>query len=115
MRRMLDPKTLGGGGGAGKIYLHSITLATSECSLFINIYSTSNTKLTYKAFEQLVLHYGKINCNGFYKTSSMYGIPNHVEYNSNGVELLFFIPQYKTQQSYGISSPSFDDTVAEII
>ena len=109
-------KELGGGGGGGKIYLHSISIAASEYQLFINIYSTSNTKLTYKAFEQLVLHYGKINCNGFYKTSSMYGIPNHVEYNSNVVEVLYFIPQYKTQQSSNISSySSFDDTVAEIL
>ena len=108
-------KELGSGEGS-KIYLHSISIAASEYQLFINIYSTSNTKLTYKAFEQLVLHYGKINCNGFYKTSSMYGIANHVEYNSNVVELLYFIPQYKTQQSSDISSnSSFDDTVAEIL
>ena len=105
-----------GGGGASKIYLHSISIVASEYQLFINIYSTSNTKLTYKAFEQLVLHYGRINCNGFYKTSSLYGIPNHVEYNSNVVEVLYFIPQYKTQQSSDISSySSFNDTVAEIL
>lgn len=110
-----------GGGGAGKTYLHSISIASSDSStdyyLFINIYSTSNTKLTFKDFEQLVQHYGPVICTGFYKTPTVTGIPNYVEYNPNyvGVKVYYFNLQSKVQSTSGISSPSFNDKVAEVI
>ena len=106
-------------GGGGKIYLHSITISSSEYNIYINIYSTSNKQLTIKTFEQLMLHYGKVICNGFYTASTMYGIPNYVEYNQsyNGVKLYYFDTLSKTQSVVGISSGSvsFNDSVAEVI
>ena len=109
-------KELGGGGG-GKIYLHSITLVSSEYSLCINIYSTSNTKLTFEAFEQLVRHYGNITCNGFYKMSTTSGIAINVAFNTaiDRVIVLYFDLQNKTQDYSVIKSSSFEDDVAEIL
>ena len=108
----------GGGGEGGKIYLHSIYISSSEYYIYINIYSTSNKQLTIKTFEQLILHYGKVICTGFYTASTTYGIPTFVQYNQayNGVKLYYFDTLSKTQSAVGISSGSvnFNDSVAEI-
>ena len=68
MRRMLDPKEAGGGGG--KTYIHSISIASSSYQIYINIYSNSNTQLTFSTFKELMSHYGNVICTGFYTTST---------------------------------------------
>ena len=106
-----------GGGGAGKTYLHSIYLYSNEIDIYINIYSNSNTTLTLSTFEELVRHYGKVICTGFYNTSTTYGIANYIAYNQyyQGIKLYYFDIQDKMQKEVGTSSVQFKDTAAEVV
>ena len=106
------------GGVGGKIYLHSISINSSELYIYINIYSNSNTQLTYRTFENLVSHYGKVICTGFYKTPTMYGIPNYIEYDLlyGGLKLYYFDTTDKRQKNTAsISRGSLQDSVVEIL
>ena len=110
------------GGGGGKIYFHSITISLTKDSskyyyLYINIYSTSNTKLTFDDFKQLLIHYGTVICTGIYRTPEMYGIPGSVVYYpaSNTIRLFYLNPQSKAMESSNLFSPSFTDDVSEML
>lgn len=104
MRRMLDPKTLGEGGG-GKTYFHSISILRSEYHIYINIYSNSNKQLTILTLNELLSHCGNVICTGYYKTSTEYGIPNYVAFDPsyNFIKLYYFDPQSKYIKSEGLN------------
>ena len=107
-----------GGGGAGKTYLHSITIVSNAFFIGINIYSNSNTKLTLSTFENLLSHYGYIICTGYYKTSTTYGMPRFIGYDTSyhGLTLYYFDTQDKSQKDTRVQSNSaLNDTVSEIV
>ena len=115
MRRMLDPKEAGGG---GKTYIHSISIASNSYYIYINIYSNSNTQLTFSTFKELVSHYGHLICTGFYKTSTTYGISTIVKYDKSNKlnRLYYFDTKDKYEKNTIISSDSsFIDIVSEIV
>ena len=116
MRRMLDPKEVGGGGD--KPYIHSISISSSSYHIYINIYSNSNTQLTFSTFKELMSHYGNVICTGFYKTSTSYGIPTYVRYDKSNKlnRLYYFDTQDKFERNIIIGSDSsFSDIVSEIV
>lgn len=107
-----------GGGGGGKTYFHSIRIASSDYYLYINIYSNSNTQLTILTLNELLSHCGNVICTGYYKTSTTYGIPNYVAFDSsyNFIKLYYFDPQDKVQRNTGLNkNVSFYDSVSEIV
>ena len=115
MRRMLDPKAVGGG---GKTYIHSISIPSSSYYIYFNIYSNSNTTLTLSTFEKLVSHYGDVICTGIYKTSTTYGISTIVKYDKSNKlnRLYYFDANDKYEKNTIISSDSsFSDRVSEIV
>ena len=113
MRRMLDPKEAG---GSGKTYIHSISISSNSYYIYINIYSNSNTQLTFSTFKELLSHYGNVICTGFY-TSTTYGIATSVKYDkSNKLNRLYY---FDTQDKYEkntiiYSDASFRDIVSEM-
>ena len=115
MRRMLDPKEAGGG---GKLYNHSISISSNSYHIYINIYSNSNTQLTFNTFKELMSQYGSVICTGFYKTSKTYGISTIVRYDKSDKlnNLYYFDPQAGYEKSIIITSDSsFSDRVSEIV
>ena len=115
MRRMLDPKE---GGGGSKTYRHSVCIASNSYYIYINIYSNSNTQLTFSTFKELLSHYGSVICTGFYKTSTTYGISTSVRYDKSNKRnrLYYFDTQDKFEKNTIISSDSsFRDSVSEIV
>ena len=114
MRRMLDPKEAG---GSDKTYIHSVSIASNSYYIYINIYSNSNTQLTFSTFKALLSHYGMVICTGFYKTSTAYGIATNVRYDKSNKlnRLYYFDTQDKFEKNTIISSDSsFIDSVSEI-
>ena len=105
-------------GGGGKIYLHSISIASSEYYIYINIYSNSNTELTIRTLAELIRNYGNVICTGSYTTSTNYGIPIFVRFDPSYdfIKLYYFDLQNKAQKNTGLNvNVSFSDNVSEIV
>ena len=80
MRRMLDPTTLGGGGG-DNLYLHCITLYdfTPDVVIAINFYSKNNENVnTIESLEKYLLGAEGVVCNGYRKIGDHYAIVNRI-------------------------------------
>ena len=103
--------------GGGKIYLHSISIASSAYYIYINIYSNSNTELTIRTLAELIRNYGNVICTGSYTTSTNYGIPIFVRFDPSYdfIKLYYFDLQNKVQKNTGLNvNVSFSDNVSEI-
>ena len=65
MRRMLDPKTIGGGGEDKKLYCHFIEISTRDREqIYFNYISTDETKATEETIVS-VLKDKKLICTGY--------------------------------------------------
>lgn len=89
MRRMLDPKTIGGGGGGAKIYCHCIELRNRNGDNYIsfNFFSESKDKFTLNSLKDKLTGKKKIACSGYVvkaiETTSSNLIPNCLTTNSS--------------------------------
>ena len=87
MRRMLDPKTLGGGGGE-KIFMHNIILNDYRENNYISlsIYNNSNTPFTINSLTSKCKGH-KIPCSGsfIYIDQKVEYIANYLYVNSNNL------------------------------
>ena len=87
MRRMLDPKTIGGGGGE-KIFMHNIILKDHRENNFIglSIYNNSDTPFTISSLTAKFTGYN-IPCSGsfIYTDKKVTYIANYLYVNSNNL------------------------------
>lgn len=60
MRRMLDPKEVGG----GNQYIHSVKIAYGSTQFYFNMYNSIDTPLTLDTLKTALLN-KKITCNGY--------------------------------------------------
>ena len=71
MRRMLDPKELGGGGGGAKIYRHSIRISRNDenekVRAYFTYYTTSQTEFTLSTLKNIVPNSKTYECTGYYE------------------------------------------------
>ena len=74
MRRMLDPKTIGGGETANKLYQHTINCwASSYDSVYLTIYNTSIEKIDSEAkIKTAIKSIGKVIATGYIQNGSVF-------------------------------------------
>ena len=74
MRRMLDPKTIGEGGGGTKIYRHCISIAQNTANdkleAYLTYYTTSQTKFDVFALKNVCPNGKTYECSGYYEGKS---------------------------------------------
>ena len=74
MRRMLDPKTLGGGGGGAKLYRHCISIsqntANDKLKAYLTYYTTSQTKFDVLTLRNICPNGTTYECSGYYEGQS---------------------------------------------
>ena len=114
MRRMLDPTTLGGGGGS-TLYRHFITLNDNSKSYIFtfNYYNHSDSAITYSQLVQMLSNNG-ISGSGYYKTggplSRLYEIINEGELLiAQGITADF------QQTRLNIGQPNITDKISQVI
>ena len=91
MRRMLDPKELGGGGGGGNLYLHCITLneVNPDARIAVNFYSKNNEKInTIESLNKYLVGAHGVVCNGYKKVGDHYAIVNRIDTSPSGESLI---------------------------
>lgn len=74
MRRMLDPKTIGGGGGGAKIYRHCISISENttndRLNAYLTYYTTSQKKFTAVTLRNICPNGKTYECSGYYEGQS---------------------------------------------
>ena len=74
MRRMLDPKTIGGGGNTAKLYKHTIHFWSSTYgTVYLTIYNTSNEQIDSESkLKPAMINFGDALASGYIKNGNVY-------------------------------------------
>ena len=92
MRRMLDPKTLGGGGGT-KIYRHCISFSQNtekdRLKAYLTYYTTSQTKFDIFTLRDILPNGKTYECSGYYEGQSGKGPIINLEGKTSFPALMF--------------------------
>ena len=91
MRRMLDPKEVGGGGG--DLYLHCITLSeiNPDATIAVNFYSKNSEKVnTIESLNRYLVGASGVVCSGYKKVGDHYAIVNRIDTSSSGKSLMAY-------------------------
>ena len=87
MRRMLDPKEVGGGGDA-KLYCHCIYIYNSSNSkggrIVLNYYSKKRDKFTYDTFKDEFDQNKQVACNGYIHDGDNYFTVFYLQLSTSG-------------------------------
>ena len=113
MRRMLDPKTIGGG-GSGELYCHCIIM---NGRISTNFYNNSSTPFNFNRFRQAITDNNKkISCSGVAKNNNKYYIAiSRYEYN-NFIWVYYWDATDNSIQSEQFSTDTqFTDDVIKVI
>ena len=122
MRRMLDPKEVGGGGDA-KLYCHCIGFSSDSNSkggyIMLNYYSKKKDKFTYETFKKEFDANKHLACNGFVHDGNNYFTASYLQLAKNGVFTEINVRYLDTVRNIydltGIYWFSFGDNVSEVI
>ena len=114
MRRMLDPKTIGGGGG-GKIYRHCISISQNttndKLKAYLTYYTTSQTKFVITTLKNICPNGKTYECSGYYEGQSGKGPIINLEGTTSFPSLKF---RKITTSDFTISSISLGDYTIKI-
>ena len=84
MRRMLDPKEVGGGGEDKKLYCHFIDIATKDGEqIYFSYTSTDETKLTKETIASAIKG-KKLICTGYVKVKDVAKTLEYVYVSNDG-------------------------------
>ena len=90
MRRMLDPKELGGG---DNLYLHCVTLSeiNPDATIAVNFYSKNNENVnTIELLNKYLVGAHGVVCNGYKKVGDHYAIVNRIDTSPGGKSLIAY-------------------------
>ena len=123
MRRMLDPKEAGGGGGNEKLYCHFIKFSSDSNSkggnIMLNYYSKKKDKFTYDTFKKEFDKNKNLGCSGYIHDGDNYFTPFYLQLASNGPFTEINVRYYDSVRNMyaltGIHWFNFEDNVSEVI
>ena len=113
MRRMLDPKELGGGGA--KIYRHCISISQNttndKLKAYLTYYTTSQTKFVITTFRNICPNGKTYECSGYYEGQNGKGPIINLEGGTSFPSLKF---RNITTSDFTMSSISLGDYTIKI-
>ena len=123
MRRMLDPKELGGGGGDEKLYCHCIIFANDNNSkggnIILNYYSKKKDMFTYNTFKKEFDENKHVACRGYIHDGNNFFTPFYIQLATKGssteINVRYFDSVRNMYDLTGIYWFSFEDHVSEVI
>ena len=92
MRRMLDPKEAGKGGG-GNLYLHCITLSEINpyATIVVNFYSKNSKAVnTIESLNEYLVGASGVICSGYKEVGDHYAIVNRIDTSPSGKSLMAY-------------------------
>lgn len=121
MRRMLDPKTIGGGGDE-KLYRHCIAFASDSDSkggyITLNYYSKKKDEFTYKTFKKEFSNNRNVACNGYIHDGNNYFTALYLQLSKSGTFTELFVRYLDTVKHMYDLTPvdwfGFGDNVSEV-
>lgn len=90
MRRMIDPKELGGG---GDLYMHCIKIVdvSPDTTIAVNFYSKNSEKVnTIESLKKYLVGAKGVVCNGYKQVGDHYAIVNLIDTSINGDSLVAY-------------------------
>ena len=122
MRRMLDPKEVGGGGGDEKLYCHCISFEKDSNSkggyIRLNYYSKKKDKFTYDTFKDEFDRKKKVACSGYIHDGNNFFTPLYIKLESNGFSTDIYVryldPVRNMYDLIRINSFNVEDNVSEV-
>ena len=119
MRRMLDPKTLGGGGGegGGSLYLHALTFVFNrpDMRVYVNLYTKTSTPMTLPShFTKYINGITTLSCSGHKSEANGYSIVTHIEFE-DGTPYAYYYNNSTGSGKYPLTSAfGVTDNVKEV-
>ena len=122
MRRMLDPKTIGGGGGDEKLYCHCISFVNDGNSkggyIMLNYYSKKKDRFTYQTFKKEFDRNKHVACSGYVHDGNNFFTPFYIQLAQKGtspeINVRYFDSTRNMYDLAGIYWFSFGDNVSEV-
>ena len=123
MRRMLDPKEVGGGGGDEKLYCHYICFLSDSNSkggyVGLNYYSKKKDKFTYETFKKEFDKNKHLACSGYINDGDNYFTALYIQLGTNGpfteINVRYLDTARNMYDLTGIHWFNFSDNVSEVI
>lgn len=122
MRRMLDPKEIGGGGGNEKLYRHCISFKNDSNQkggyVIFDYYSKKQDKFTYDTFLEELSGDKHVACSGYINDGDNYFTAFYLQQATSGPFTEIYVRYYDVvKHMYSltrINSFSVEDYVSEV-
>ena len=118
MRRMLDPKELGGGGDE-KLYCHYISFVNDSNHkggyIVLNYYSKKKDKFTYDTFKKEFNDNKNVACSGYIHDGDNYFTPFYLMLSKGDIYVKYSDIVNNLYTLTGIYWFTFRDSVSEVI
>ena len=123
MRRMLDPKELGGGGGDEKLYCHCISFVSDNNSkggyIIFNYYSKKKDKFTYDTFKKEFDKNKHVACSGYIHDGDNFFTAFYIKLASDSpfadINVQYYDSVKHLYDLHAIHYYTFEDYVSEVI
>ena len=117
MRRMLDPKEAGGGGGE-KLYCHCISFVQDSDSkggyIILNYYSKKKDKFTYNTFKKEFNENKNVACSGYIHDGNNYFTVFYLMLSRGDIYVKYLDTATNIYSNTGIYWFTFKDIVSEV-
>ena len=122
MRRMLDPKEVGGGGGDEKLYCHCISFRNDGTNkggyIMLNYYSKKKDKFTYATFKNEFSNDKHVACSGYIQNGDNYFTALYLQLAANGpyteINALYNDAVRNRYDLCALKSFLFEDYISEV-
>ena len=119
MRRMLDPKEVGGGGGDEKLYCHFISFVNDNNRkggyITLNYYSKKKDKFTYNTLKKEFSGNKEVACSGYIHDGNNYFTVFYLFLSNGDIYVKYSDTASNLYNNTGIYWFSFSDNVSEVI
>lgn len=108
MRRMLDPKEVGG--TANKLYKHTIEFwSSSNGIIYLTIYNTSNEQIDSESkLKAAMKKFGSVVASGYIKNGNVYYTVCYAYRNTNDQKVRAMGYRYNTEGNFSTTSVDLD-------
>ena len=119
MRRMLDPKEVGGGGGDEKLYRHCVSFEKDSNRkggyITFNYYSKKKDKFTYDTFKEEFDQNKHVACSGYIEDGNNFFTTFYIQLELADIKVRYYDAVNHMYAMTNIGWFNFEDHVSEVI